>query len=117
MEESRVRLGCVLGGLALAAAFPAIPALAATPVAPPVVEYTIDASLDPGTKTIDGSERLVWRNPSGDPIRELLEMLAEQVEIVAVGMERAESQLVPRFPIVLVIVVRRDDGDALVAEE
>ena len=44
-------------------------------------------------------------------------MLAEQVEIVAIGMERAQAQLASRLPIVLVVVVRRDDGDAIVAEE
>lgn len=53
----------------------------ATPVAPPasaeatagkpVVEYTIEVSLDPSTHQLDGRERLVWRNPSSDPVREL----------------------------------------------
>jgi hypothetical protein len=52
----------------LAALF--LPALvrAATPVSPPVVEYTIETSLDPTQKTLDGTERLIWRNPSSDAV-------------------------------------------------
>ena len=46
-------------------------ARAATPVTPPVVEYTIDVSLDPAEKVLDGTEHLVWRNPSGDAVSEL----------------------------------------------
>lgn len=49
----------------------AAPLAAAAPASPPVVEYTIDVSLDPAEKTLDGTERLVWRNPSGDPVPEL----------------------------------------------
>ncbi len=45
---------------------------AAAPLSPPVVEYTIEANLDPKTKTIAGKERLVWRNPSGDSVGQLL---------------------------------------------
>jgi hypothetical protein len=50
-----------------------LPALvrAATPVSPPVVEYTIETSLDPTQKTLDGTERLIWRNPSNDAVSEL----------------------------------------------
>jgi len=50
-----------------------LPALiqAAAPVSPPVVEYTIETSLDPKEKTLEGTERLVWRNPSGDAVSEL----------------------------------------------
>ncbi len=44
---------------------------AATPVSPPVVEYTLEAKLDPATHTLEGQERLIWRNPSGDPVSEL----------------------------------------------
>jgi len=44
---------------------------AAQPVSPPVVEYSIDATLDPKAKTVDGKERLLWRNPSGDDVSEL----------------------------------------------
>lgn len=44
---------------------------AATPVSPPVVEYTIQASLDGKTHTIDAQEKLLWRNPSGDAVSEL----------------------------------------------
>jgi hypothetical protein len=55
----------------LAAAAFAAPVRAATPVSPPVVEYTIRANLDGKTHTIDGEERLVWRNPSDDSVSEL----------------------------------------------
>ena len=44
---------------------------AAEPVAPPVVEYTLQATLDGTTSTIDGQEKVLWRNPSGDAVREL----------------------------------------------
>ena len=44
---------------------------AATPASPPVVEYTITTSLDPVAKSLEGTERLVWRNPSGDSVPEL----------------------------------------------
>jgi Peptidase family M1 domain len=48
------------------------PALhAAAPASPPVVEYTIQVTLDPEAKTLDGRERLIWRNPSGDSVSEL----------------------------------------------
>jgi hypothetical protein len=49
----------------------AAPLGAATPVRPRVVEYTIEVSLDPQAKTLDGTEHLIWRNPSGDAIPEL----------------------------------------------
>src|SRR6266496_128678 len=55
----------------LTSCLPASPLLAATPASPPVVDYTLEASLDPKTHTIEGQERLVWRNPSGDPVSEL----------------------------------------------
>jgi hypothetical protein len=50
-----------------------LPALAraATPISPPAVEYTITTSLDPVEKILDGRQRLVWRNPSGDAVSEL----------------------------------------------
>ncbi|HKD11155.1 MAG TPA: M1 family metallopeptidase [Thermoanaerobaculia bacterium] len=48
-----------------------LPAAAARPPSPPVVTYTIEASLDPTAKTVTGKERLVWRNPSGDSVSEL----------------------------------------------
>jgi hypothetical protein len=56
---------------ALLAAVAAAPVQAAAPVRPPVVEYTIEVSLDPAAKTLDGKERLVWRNPSSDRVGEL----------------------------------------------
>ncbi len=41
------------------------------PTSPPVVEYTIEVSLDPSTHQLEGKERLLWRNPSGDAVSEL----------------------------------------------
>jgi hypothetical protein len=61
------RLAAAVATLAAAAATLG----AATPASPPVVEYRIQVSLDPGRKMLDGTERLVWRNPSGDPVPEL----------------------------------------------
>jgi hypothetical protein len=54
----------------LCAALPAA-ANAAAPASVPVVEYTIEVSLDPGSHVLDGHERLLWRNPSGDAVQEL----------------------------------------------
>jgi peptidase M1-like protein len=50
---------------------PALRLGAATPVSPSVVEYTIQAKLDPKTHIVEGEESLVWRNPSSDMVREL----------------------------------------------
>ena len=36
----------------------------------------------------------------GLPVRERLEMLTEQVEIVAIGMQRADAQLAALAPVV-----------------
>jgi hypothetical protein len=57
----------------LAVCLIASPLRAAEPVSPPlpVVEYTIQATLDPATHTVEGEERLIWRNPSGDAVSEL----------------------------------------------
>ncbi len=60
-----------LAATVLTICLPASLLLAATPVLPPIVEYTLEASLDPKTHTIEGQERLVWRNPSSDPVSEL----------------------------------------------
>jgi hypothetical protein len=49
----------------------AAPLTAAAPPSPPVVDYTIAVSLDPAAKTLDGTEKLVWRNPSSDAVSEL----------------------------------------------
>ncbi len=57
---------------AVLATCPSAPSLlAATPVSPPVVEYTLEANLDPRTHEIQGRESLIWRNPSGDAVSEL----------------------------------------------
>ncbi len=47
------------------------PARAAAPVSPTVAEYTIEVSLDPATKILQGRERVTWRNPSTDAVTEL----------------------------------------------
>src|SRR5260221_2570832 len=52
------RLAPILAAGAMATALPG-----AEPVSPPVVEYTIQASLDAAAHAVDGQERLVWRNP------------------------------------------------------
>jgi len=62
-----------LAGKSVALAALLLPAAAgaATPASPPVVEYTITTSLDPVAKSLQATERLVWRNPSGDSVPEL----------------------------------------------
>ncbi len=65
----RIR-GVVLLGIAWAAAS-ARQGAGAAPAGPPVVEYRIEASLDPGAKTVEAKEHLRWRNPSSDSITEL----------------------------------------------
>jgi hypothetical protein len=57
--------------LVLVSCLPAHPLPAATPISPPVVEYTLEANLDPKTHEIEGREILIWRNPSGDAVSEL----------------------------------------------
>ena len=61
----RSALAGAIGLLAVAAARGAVP------IAPPVVEYRIDVRLDQKDHRLDGSEHLVWRNPSGDFVPEL----------------------------------------------
>ncbi|RIV22576.1 M1 family peptidase [Fibrisoma montanum] len=41
------------------------------PLSPRLANYQIQVTLDPVTKKLNGRETLVWRNPSGDVIREL----------------------------------------------
>ena len=59
------------GAAAAAVGIAAPPLHGAEPVRPPVVEYRIRASLDPKTHVVEGTERLVWRNPSDDFVGEL----------------------------------------------
>ncbi|MEP6993002.1 MAG: M1 family metallopeptidase [Acidobacteriota bacterium] len=61
---ARVRVAALLSLLPAALS-------AATPVSPPVVDYAIDVTLDAKEKTLNGQERLLWRNPSGDAVSEL----------------------------------------------
>src|SRR5438477_6062285 len=67
---SRVRLAWRLAPI-LAAGAMATAVPGAEPVSPPVVEYTIQAILDAAAHAVDGQERLVWRNPSAEPVGEL----------------------------------------------
>ncbi|MFY9549879.1 MAG: M1 family metallopeptidase [Thermoanaerobaculia bacterium] len=69
--ESRRRIGGRSLRSAALVALCALPLQAASPARPPVVEYTIETSLEPATKILDGKERLVWRNPSNDRVGEL----------------------------------------------
>ena len=68
MRNSRNWIGSLWAGAVVVCA---CPAFAAAPVSPPVVQYRIEVSLDPGTKILQGRERLVWRNPSSDRVGEL----------------------------------------------
>src|SRR5690349_10560466 len=36
-----------------------------------IASYDIDATLDPGQHTVDGRERLTWRNRSSESVKEL----------------------------------------------
>ncbi len=56
---------------ALWAGLAGAPLSAEAPAPPPVVAYRIEVALDPAAKVLDGKERLVWRNPSGDTVSEL----------------------------------------------
>ncbi len=35
------------------------------------VAYTMDVTLDPAARTVQGTERVAWRNPGGEPVDEL----------------------------------------------
>jgi peptidase M1-like protein len=63
--ERRVGLGLALIGFAAARLY------GAQPASHPVVEYRIEATLDPKAKTVAGKEHLIWRNPSADSVSEL----------------------------------------------
>jgi hypothetical protein len=57
-----------------AALVAAVPAVSADPLpasAPRIVDYTIDVQLDPARKTLAGTQRLTWTNPSGDQVNDL----------------------------------------------
>lgn len=47
------------------------PAGGSEPLSRRVADYTIEARLDPSTHTVLGRQRLVWRNPSDTPAREI----------------------------------------------
>jgi hypothetical protein len=72
LETMNIRqLNCALCAFAAAAILMPWALHAAEPVRPPVVEYRIRATLDAKTHVVDGTERLIWRNPSGDSVGEL----------------------------------------------
>ena len=41
------------------------------PLSPRIANYSIAVTLDDTAKMLHGAERLVWKNPSGEPVREL----------------------------------------------
>lgn len=41
------------------------------PLSDRLVSYSIDATLDPATRTVKGAQRLTWRNPGATPVDEL----------------------------------------------
>jgi hypothetical protein len=49
----------------------AAPAAQAEPQAPQIASYTIDARLDPAAKTVAGTERITYHNPSQDTLPEV----------------------------------------------
>jgi hypothetical protein len=57
--------------LALFAAPPASRADSLPPRAGHVADYDMRVRLDPEAKTLDGQQRIVWRNPSPEPVGEL----------------------------------------------
>ena len=60
----------VLTGSSSAEALPT-PQAQPSPQAPQVASYRIEARLDPAAKTVIGSERITYRNPSQDTLTEL----------------------------------------------
>jgi hypothetical protein len=50
---------------------PAVTGTIVPPLSPRNANYTIQARLDPATRTITGSEVIVWRNITAEPAREL----------------------------------------------
>jgi Peptidase family M1 domain len=71
MGTLRQLAGLLPRAIALLSGLAGPPLLAATPASAPVVTYRIEVALDPEKKMLDGRERLVWRNPSGDTVSEL----------------------------------------------
>jgi len=67
------RLGPVLAACALASLLlPHVSHADALPArAEHLADYDIRVSLDPEAKTLDGQERIVWRNPAPEPVGEL----------------------------------------------
>ena len=71
--RSRLRLILLFWLLGMAAtAFPLAATVAAQQaIAPDVASYRMDVRLDPQAKTVSGSERIRYINPSGDTLNEL----------------------------------------------
>ncbi len=63
-------LAALCGSVRPAAGQPLLPAPLAS--APEVASYTIDARLDPATKTVHGTGQIRYTNPSNDTLRELV---------------------------------------------
>lgn len=60
----------LLGGWASASAQPS-PTTAEAPLSERRVSYTMDVLLDPEARTVQGTERVTWRNPGNVPVAEL----------------------------------------------
>src|SRR4051794_14225867 len=69
LRMRRVWLGMLLVAASSAAA--AAQGAAAPPLSPRNANYTISARLDPATRTITGSETIVWRNITSHPAADL----------------------------------------------
>jgi hypothetical protein len=71
--RGRLRPALAAASVLLAGLAPAPPARAAAltegPV--PVADYDMRVRLDPEAKTLDGRQRIVWRNPAAEPVEEL----------------------------------------------
>lgn len=63
---------CLALTLFLAAGLPSIARAQSTaPLSERRVAYEMDVAIDPGTRTIDGRQRVTWRNPDNVPVDEL----------------------------------------------
>ena len=89
------------------------------PLSPRNANYSIDARLDPASRTITGSEVITWRNITAEDghrpaVSSVLERVAEQpVDVAARGEPRRGAE--PRQPARRGLVAHRRHVDRLVA--
>lgn len=107
-----VAVALLLGALPLRAA--------AAELAPRVASYTIDATLDPGARAINGSALLRWRNPSRATVDELfihlyLNAFASNRTTLMNGVRDSAERFLSRHPDgwgrIDVAAVQVGDGD------